>query len=194
VRFHKHDDDRIVVHLLVELYARSAAEATEVLKEAARGMLAITSLAEESRPPAAGGGDQHGRRSVPWLGPRSGPDASRQLDRARGSIPSGGSAIIRAKANVCHRPMGRRCPTRAAGSRGGGLAGGASDCPSRYSSGGRADSHRDQSSMLLNSSGQRADTPLESMNTGRIFRLKRARHEQHPHSPLRRLQSSSRSR
>ena len=37
VRFHKHDDDRIVVHLLVELYARSAEEATEVLEEAARG-------------------------------------------------------------------------------------------------------------------------------------------------------------
>ena len=37
VRFHKHDEDRIVVHLLVELYARSAEEATEVLEEAARG-------------------------------------------------------------------------------------------------------------------------------------------------------------
>ena len=59
VRFHKHDEDRIVVHLLVELYARSAEEATEVLEDAARGTLAITSLAEESRPPAAGGGDQH---------------------------------------------------------------------------------------------------------------------------------------
>jgi hypothetical protein len=31
----------------------------EVLEEAARGTLAITSLAEESRPPAALGGDQH---------------------------------------------------------------------------------------------------------------------------------------
>ena len=37
VRFHKHDEDRIVVHLLVELYARSAEEATEVLEDAARG-------------------------------------------------------------------------------------------------------------------------------------------------------------
>jgi hypothetical protein len=54
VRFHKHEDDnRIVVHLLVELYARSAEEAAEVLEEASRGALAITSLAEESRPPAA---------------------------------------------------------------------------------------------------------------------------------------------
>ena len=35
VRFHKHDEDRIVVHLLVELYARSAEEATEVLEDAA---------------------------------------------------------------------------------------------------------------------------------------------------------------
>jgi hypothetical protein len=59
VRFHKHDEDRIVVHLLVELYARSGEEATEVLEDAARGTLAITSLAEESRPPAAAGGDQH---------------------------------------------------------------------------------------------------------------------------------------
>jgi hypothetical protein len=57
VRFHKHDDDQIVVHLLVELYARSSEEATMVLEEAARGQLTITSLAEESRPPAATGGE-----------------------------------------------------------------------------------------------------------------------------------------
>jgi hypothetical protein len=61
VRFHKHvkDEDQIVVHLLVELYARSMEEATEVLDNASRGMLAITSLAEESRPPAAQGQDLH---------------------------------------------------------------------------------------------------------------------------------------
>ena len=59
VRFHKHDGDQIVVHMLVELYARSTEEATEVLESAARGALAITSLAEESRPPAATGGHQH---------------------------------------------------------------------------------------------------------------------------------------
>ena len=59
VRFHKHDEDQIVVHLLVELYARSAEEATQVLEDAARGQLAITSLAEESRPPAATGSDPH---------------------------------------------------------------------------------------------------------------------------------------
>jgi len=52
VRFHKHQEDRIAVHMLVELYARSAEEATAVLEEAARGELEITSLAEESRPPA----------------------------------------------------------------------------------------------------------------------------------------------
>jgi hypothetical protein len=57
VRYHKHDEDQIVVHLLVELYARSLEEATAVLEEAARGSLAITSLAEESRPPAATGGE-----------------------------------------------------------------------------------------------------------------------------------------
>jgi hypothetical protein len=60
VRFHKHDDDsRITVHLLVELYARSAEEATDVLEEAARGILTITSLAEESRPPAAASDQSH---------------------------------------------------------------------------------------------------------------------------------------
>src|SRR3954470_18676386 len=53
VRFHKHDDDQITIHLLVELYARSEEEATEVLEEASRGVLSITSLAPESRPPAA---------------------------------------------------------------------------------------------------------------------------------------------
>ena len=37
------------MHLLVELYARSLEEATEVLESAARGLLTITSLAEESR-------------------------------------------------------------------------------------------------------------------------------------------------
>ena len=57
VRFHKHDEDQIVVHLLVELYARSGEEATGVLEDAARGTLTITSLAEESRPPAATGGE-----------------------------------------------------------------------------------------------------------------------------------------
>ncbi len=56
VRFHKHEpDESITVHLLVELYARSLEEATEVLEGAARGELTITSLAEESRPPAAAG-------------------------------------------------------------------------------------------------------------------------------------------
>jgi hypothetical protein len=60
VRFHKHEDDgRIVVHLLVELYARDGEEAGDVLQEASRGHLTITSLAEESRPPAATGDDRH---------------------------------------------------------------------------------------------------------------------------------------
>ena len=55
VRFHKHEEEQIVVHMLVELYARNMEEATEVLEEAARGRLTLTSLAEESRPPAATG-------------------------------------------------------------------------------------------------------------------------------------------
>jgi hypothetical protein len=59
VRFHKHDDEEIVIHLLVELYARSAEEATEVLESAARGRLQITSLAEESRPPAHAADEAH---------------------------------------------------------------------------------------------------------------------------------------
>ncbi len=59
VRFHKHDEDKIVIHLLVELYARSSEEAGEVLEEASRGVLAITSLAEESRPPAAESDEAH---------------------------------------------------------------------------------------------------------------------------------------
>jgi hypothetical protein len=59
VRFHKHEGDDIIVHLLVELYARSHEEATEVLEEAARGALSITSLAEESRPPASIDGGEH---------------------------------------------------------------------------------------------------------------------------------------
>jgi len=59
VRFHKHDDDQITIHLLVELYARSAEEAADVLEEAARGQLTITSLAEESRPPAVESDEAH---------------------------------------------------------------------------------------------------------------------------------------
>jgi len=59
VRFHKHDEERSVVLLLVELCARSAEEATDVLEDAARGTLAITSLAEESRPPASTGESKH---------------------------------------------------------------------------------------------------------------------------------------
>jgi hypothetical protein len=59
VRFHKHDEERIIVHLLVELYARSAEEATEVLEDASRGVLELTSLAEESRPPAHAADEAH---------------------------------------------------------------------------------------------------------------------------------------
>ena len=59
VRFHKHDEDKITIHLLVELYARASEEASDVLEEAARGTLTITSLAEESRPPAAESDEAH---------------------------------------------------------------------------------------------------------------------------------------
>ena len=53
VRFHKHEGDQVVIHLLVELYARSMEEASDVLESASRGSLVLTSLAEESRPPLA---------------------------------------------------------------------------------------------------------------------------------------------
>ncbi len=59
VRFHKHDEERIVIHLLVELYARTEEEAAGVLEDATRGVLEITSLAEESRPPAHASGEAH---------------------------------------------------------------------------------------------------------------------------------------
>jgi hypothetical protein len=60
VRFHKHEDGgQIVIHMLVELYARSSEEASGVLEGAARGALAITSLAEESRPPSAADSEGH---------------------------------------------------------------------------------------------------------------------------------------
>jgi hypothetical protein len=59
VRFHKHEEDQIVVHMLVELYARSAEEASQVLEGAGRGTLTITSLAEEDRPPASSADEAH---------------------------------------------------------------------------------------------------------------------------------------
>jgi hypothetical protein len=59
VRFHKHEEERIVIHMLVELYARSADEATDVMEQASRGSLTITSLAEESRPPASSADEPH---------------------------------------------------------------------------------------------------------------------------------------
>ncbi len=59
VRFHKHEDGQIVIHMLVELYARDADEAAQVLEDAARGELTIASLAEESRPPASSPNGPH---------------------------------------------------------------------------------------------------------------------------------------
>lgn len=59
VRFHKHEDGQIITHMLVEFYARSADEATAVLEDATRGVLTISSLAEESRPPATTANGPH---------------------------------------------------------------------------------------------------------------------------------------
>src|SRR4051812_5015204 len=57
VRFHKHEDERIVVHLLVELYARNIEGARRVLEEGAGGGLTTPRRAEEPPPPASTGGD-----------------------------------------------------------------------------------------------------------------------------------------
>jgi hypothetical protein len=59
VRFHKHEADKLVFHLLVELSARAADETSGVLIEAPGGTFALTSLAETSRPPAATSDDLH---------------------------------------------------------------------------------------------------------------------------------------
>ncbi|HZJ29858.1 MAG TPA: hypothetical protein VFD37_07710 [Solirubrobacterales bacterium] len=59
VRFHKHEEDAILIYMLVEFYARSAQEAAEVLTAAACGPIEITSLAEESRPPAHASDEGH---------------------------------------------------------------------------------------------------------------------------------------
>ena len=45
--------------MLVELYARSEEEAIDVLEGSARGTREITSLAEESRPPAHAADEAH---------------------------------------------------------------------------------------------------------------------------------------
>jgi hypothetical protein len=59
VRFHKHEDDKIVVPPARRALRPLQGEATEVLEGASRGYLTITSLAEESRPPAATEDDRH---------------------------------------------------------------------------------------------------------------------------------------
>ena len=59
VRFHKHDEEQIVVHLLVELYARSARRRPRCSKTPPAATLEITSLAEESRPPAHAADEAH---------------------------------------------------------------------------------------------------------------------------------------
>ena len=59
VRFHKHDEDKITIHLLVELYARTAEEAERGPRGGLARRASITSLAEESRPPAAESSESH---------------------------------------------------------------------------------------------------------------------------------------
>ena len=106
VRFHKHDDEQIVVHLLVELYARSAEEATEVLEDAAQGQLEITSLAEES-----------GRRRTPPTR-RTSPEAvSGTPDRVAAVSPTYRTLAarrIRRASRKAHDLHARRAASRAA--------------------------------------------------------------------------------
>ncbi len=68
VRFHKHEDDRIVVHLLVELYARSAEEATEVLEER-RPRPPLDHVARRGVAPAGLDGRRPPLRVAPATGP-----------------------------------------------------------------------------------------------------------------------------
>ena len=93
VRFHKHEEDQIVVHLLVELYARSAEEATGVLEEAARGA-ADAHLAGRGVAPA-----RLHRRRAPALAVARGFSRSRscpkQLARESGSRSGGRAAGTR---------------------------------------------------------------------------------------------------
>ena len=61
VRFHKHEEgNRIIVHLLVELYAPlESRRPPRSSRRPPAAISTITSLAEESRPPAAAGEDRH---------------------------------------------------------------------------------------------------------------------------------------
>ena len=95
VRFHKHDEDQIVVHLLVELYARSSDEATTVLEEAARGR-AHDHVAGRGVPPARGDRRRapalrHGARGAARRAPgaRAGGGAAAAGDRARADPRAG---------------------------------------------------------------------------------------------------------
>ena len=74
VRFHKHENEsHVIVHLLVELYARSLEEATEVLEGAA---------------PAGAPGDHFTRRGVSAAGPGSGRGPRRATTTPRLLAPS----------------------------------------------------------------------------------------------------------
>jgi hypothetical protein len=87
VRFHKHDEDRIVVHLLVELYARSGEEATEVLEAAARGP--GDHVARGGVTPAGGNRRRPALMAVRTLvGSRGGHDVSRQPPPDRACRPN----------------------------------------------------------------------------------------------------------
>ena len=122
VRFHKHDEERIVVHLLVELYARSEQEAIDVLEEAARGTLEITSLAEESRPPAHAAdeahwapdeqaGPTHLAASGHGVAPGRAPSGVRLVDKS--SIRSTSSSAPRFRSCCLRAPSAiRSAPTR----------------------------------------------------------------------------------
>ena len=123
VRFHKHDDEHaITVHLLVELYARSLDEATEVLEEAARG---ASPSPRSPRSRAAPGRDHRRRRTdAPAAATSRRATAPRQLSRAdvrrlhrgdRGPAPCASPHVARASATAprpCRSPGARVRPAR----------------------------------------------------------------------------------
>ena len=82
VRFHKHDDDQIVVHLLVELYARSAEEATGVLEDA-RARPADDHVAGRGVAPAGGDRRPAALERARLAGPRGRRGRGRHAGRRR---------------------------------------------------------------------------------------------------------------
>ena len=108
VRFHKHEDDsRIIVHLLVELYARSLEEATDVSESAARGAL-DDHLAGGGV--AAAGSRQRSPR--PRIADPARTVAARAPAAVRGARREGDRSARSARGSAAAEPATRRCRPR----------------------------------------------------------------------------------